>query len=111
MPLSLRSVIRALRLPACVLTVTLAAGCGDSCLTLASQICKCLPDDGSRAACNQRAKESEANFPVRSQDQAFCQHQLDSHACDCNVLNTPEGKVGCGIAFAPSSRPVPAASR
>ncbi|TMA27934.1 MAG: hypothetical protein E6J78_08175 [Deltaproteobacteria bacterium] len=91
--------VKALRLFACVLSVSLAAGCGDACRTLASQICQCLPDDGSRAACNQRAKESEANFSVRPADEKFCQQQLDSHACDCNQLNTPEGKVGCGLAY------------
>lgn len=92
--------VKALRLLACVVTVSLAAGCGDACRNLASQVCVCLPDDGTRAACNQRAKDSEAVFPLRSQDQAFCQHQLDTHACDCNVLNTPEGKAGCGLTFA-----------
>jgi hypothetical protein len=88
-----------LRLLGCVLTVTLAAGCGDACLDLASRVCGCLPDDGTRGACNARAKDSEANFPVTAQDQAFCQHQLDTGACDCRQLTTPEGKVGCGIAY------------
>ncbi len=91
---------RALRLSACVLSLSLAAACGDACRTLAAQICVCLPDDGSRAACNERAKEAEATFKVRPEDQAFCQKQLDTHACDCNQLNTPEGKVGCGLAYA-----------
>ena len=89
----------ALRLAACMLTLTAAAGCGDSCLTLAAQICHCLPDDGTRAACNQRAKESETNFTVGKQDEAFCQKQIDTKACDCTVISTPEGKVGCGIAY------------
>jgi hypothetical protein len=90
---------KVLRLLGCVLTLTLAAGCGDACLDLASRVCGCLPDDGTRAACNRRAKESEASFSVTAQDQAFCQHQIDTGACDCNKLTTPEGKVGCGIAY------------
>ena len=93
----------ALRLVACVLAMTLVAGCGDACLTLASQICGCLPDDGSRASCNARAKAQEANFPVRSQDQAFCQKQIDSKACDCTKLGTPEGKLGCGLSYSPAT--------
>jgi hypothetical protein len=94
---------RALRLLACVLTMTLAAGCGDACLNLASQICGCLPDDGTRGACNARAQSQEANFPVRSQDQSFCQKQIDSKACDCSKLGTPEGKLGCGLSYSPAA--------
>jgi len=99
------TLLRALRLLGCVLSLSLAAGCGNACLNLASQICHCLPDDGSRAACNQRAKLSEADIPVRSVDEVYCQKQLDSHACDCNYLNTPEGRANCGVSFTPSSAP------
>jgi hypothetical protein len=88
-----------LRLLACVLTLTFAAGCGNACLDLASRICGCLPDDGSRSSCNARARDSEANFPVTSEDQAYCQKQIDTGACDCRQLTTPQGKVGCGIAY------------
>jgi len=90
---------KALRLLGCVLSLTAAAGCGDACLNLATQICTCYPDDGSRGACNQRAKDSEASFPISKQDQAYCQHQIDTHACDCRNLATPEGRVGCGLAY------------
>jgi hypothetical protein len=88
----------ALRLLACVLMIA-AAACSDPCRDLANQICVCLPDDGTRAACNQRAKEQEASFNVRPEDAAFCQHQLDTGACDCRNLATPEGRVGCGLSF------------
>lgn len=84
---------------ACVLSLLSAAGCGDACLDLASQICRCLPDDGTRATCNRRAKEAEANFPVSADDQRRCQQLIDSRQCDCTVLNTPEGKAACGIAW------------
>ncbi|MFL5436023.1 MAG: hypothetical protein ACJ784_16055 [Myxococcales bacterium] len=97
--MSLRKVVKVLRLLACMVTVTLAAGCGDSCLDLASKVCNCLPDDGTRAECNRRAKDSESVFPVSSQDQAYCQHQIDTNACDCRQLATAEGKAGCGVAF------------
>jgi len=95
----MRKVVKVLRLLACVVTVTFAAGCGDSCLDLASKVCNCLPDDGTRAECNRRASDSESVFPVSSQDQAYCQHQIDTNACDCKKLATSEGKAGCGIAF------------
>ena len=95
----LRNLVKVLPLLACMVTVTFAAGCGDSCLDLASKVCDCLPDDGTRANCNQRAHDSEGVFPVTSQDQAYCQRQIDTKACDCTKLATPEGKAGCGIAF------------
>jgi hypothetical protein len=102
--------VNALRLLACVVTLTFAAACGDACLDLAEQVCNCLPDDGTRSLCNSRASDSEQIFPVTSQDRAFCQKQIDAHACDCTKLATDEGKVGCGIAFsltAPASGVTP----
>ena len=95
----MRKKVKVLPLLGCMLTVILATGCGDACLDLAGRICNCLPDDGTRAECNRRAKDSEANFPVTAQDRAYCQHQLDTNACDCTQLATPEGKASCGIAF------------
>lgn len=91
---------RALRILACMLSLAFAAGCGDACRSLASQVCSCQPDDGTRAACNQRAKDAEASFPLRPEDAKFCQEKLDSGACDCTKLQTAQGKQNCGIAFA-----------
>jgi hypothetical protein len=90
------NVLRAL---ACVVSLLSAAGCGDACRSLVEQICVCQPDDGTRAACNQRAHDAESSFPLRPEDVAYCQHQLDTHACDCNRLTTVEGRQGCGVAY------------
>jgi hypothetical protein len=76
-----------------------AQGCGNACLSLAEQICVCLPDDGTRAACNQRAKNNQDIYSVRAQDEAYCQQQLDAHACDCNNLLTAAGKAACGLSY------------
>lgn len=96
--------LRPLILSICVLTLSLAAGCGNACLSLAEQVCSCQPDTISQDNCNQRAKEAKGIFPVGASDEKFCQAKLDSHACDCSKLNTPEGRTGCGIAFpTPSS--------
>jgi hypothetical protein len=84
---------------ACVLSLMGAAGCGDPCRSLATQICQCLPDDGTRAACNERAKEAESTFPIRDQDAQVCQQLLDKGQCDCNYLNTPEGRQTCGLSY------------
>ena len=86
-----------LRFLACMLSITVAAGCGNACLSLANQICACLPDDGTRAACVQRAKDSQQSFPLRPEDEQFCQSKLA--VCDCHQLQTIQGKQNCGIAF------------
>lgn len=105
-----RRAFSALRLLACVLTLCTAVGCGgDACLNLAKQICICLPDDGTRAACNQRASDGEAVFAVRPNDQAYCQRLLDAKSCDCNQLNTPAGKLACGLSYPGATAPASAA--
>lgn len=91
--------LKPLLLLACVLTVPLAAGCGNPCLQLADQICVCQPDDTSRVNCQQRAREQEAIFSVGNDQQRLCQQALDTKACDCQKLITPEGRKACGIAF------------
>jgi hypothetical protein len=92
---------KALRLLVCVLSFSLATGCSDACISLANQICNCQPDTGSESNCQQLAQAAESIFSVRGQDETYCQHQLDIGACDCNKLNTPEGRQGCGLSFAP----------
>ena len=94
-----RLALRALRILACMLSITLAAGCGNACLSLANQICACLPDDGTQAACKQRAKDAQQSYPLRPEDEAYCQQKLDSQACDCHQLLTVQGKQNCGVAF------------
>jgi hypothetical protein len=83
----------------CVLMVSLAVGCGDACLKLADQICNCQPDDATRSACQAQAREQEKVFPIRNADQQLCQRALDTNACDCQKLTTPEGRQACGLAY------------
>jgi hypothetical protein len=88
-----------LLLPASMLTLLLAAGCGDACLKLADQICSCQPDQASQANCQQRARDEEGIFNVRKQDEQFCQNLLDTNSCDCKKLDTPEGRIACGTSI------------
>lgn len=82
-----------------MLTIPLVAGCGNACLKLADQICSCQPDDTSRQNCQQRARDQEGIFSVRSEDERVCQSILDQGKCDCQALITPEGRELCGLAF------------
>src|SRR3954467_8043944 len=98
-----------LLLPAGMLTLLLAAGCGDACLQLADEICSCQPDQASQANCQQRARDQEGIFNVRKQDEQFCQHLLDTNSCDCKKLDAPEGRQACGtsITVAPGRGALP----
>jgi len=49
--------------------------------------------------CNQRAKDAESSFSVTAQDKDYCQHLIDTHACDCRNIATPEGRAGCGLTY------------
>ena len=102
--------LKALPLLACLFSLTLAAGCGDACLSLANQICGCQPDDNSKQICNAEAKAQEKTFVVSKADEQFCQQKLDSQNCNCsaqkttsdravccNRLNTADGRAACGL--------------
>ena len=95
-----RDPMKLLRLLACVLTVCLAAGCGNACRDLAEKICQCIPDEGNRQLCNQRAKEAEKTYVVRPEDEAYCAQQVDK--CDCTKLRSSQEQVDCGLAYAPA---------
>jgi len=76
-----------LLLLACVLTVSLAAGCGNACLKLGGPESAAVSrNDTSRANCQQRARDQESVFPVRTQDEQVCQAALDSQKCNCQNL-------------------------
>jgi hypothetical protein len=94
--ISARRLLAALALLGCAL---LSSACGNACLSLASQICACYPDDSTRSACRTRAKDESGIFPIRPGDEAYCQQKLDANACDCNKLATAEGQLACGVAF------------
>jgi len=91
--------LKPLLLLACVLTLQMATSCTNACLQLADQICSCQPDDITRSACQQQARTQEGIFSVTSLNEEECQKALDTHACDCTVITTPEGRVGCGLAY------------
>jgi hypothetical protein len=91
--------LKPLLLLAFVLTVTQAAACGNACLKLADQICNCQPDDVLRSGCQAQVREQEKIFSIRNEDEQRCQAALDSNACTCDRLTTPEGRTACGLAY------------
>ena len=91
--------LKPLLLLASVLTLQWVAGCSNSCIQLADQICSCQQDPITQSACQQLARQQEGIFSVTSQNEQQCQRALDTHACDCTVITTPEGRANCGLAY------------
>ena len=103
--------VKPLLLLAFMLTVTQAGGCGNACLKLADQICNCQPDDTLRSGCQAQVREQEKVFSIRSADEQLCQAKLDSNACTCDKLTTPEGREACGLAYTFAAPQTPASTR
>ncbi|MGA9525856.1 MAG: hypothetical protein WBV82_30635 [Myxococcaceae bacterium] len=88
---------RALQIMA-VATVALlgAAGCKGSCRQLAEKLCECEPNTVDRENCLQGVSQRSSAAAVTEQDEATCEALLNQ--CDCNNIDTAEGKRACGMA-------------
>jgi hypothetical protein len=82
--------------------LALATGCSTHCQDLANRICGCTLEGPSRDACEKQAKDQ---LKANGADEAFCAAKLAtcgqsaSGATICELLNTEQGKVDCGIAY------------
>jgi len=108
--------MRSARLPL-VVAVALAifqAGCSNPCRDLGDRICDCQPEGQVRTACKNDVKNriNVAN-PTSSQEDV-CTAKLDTcpdpngNVNACDLLNTCQGKVDCGLALPPPEGCVPA---
>jgi hypothetical protein len=80
-----------------LLAVALASSaCTSPCLQLAENICNCQNNENARNTCNSEegTRNSQVN-PTSDQENA-CSALLDK--CDCNTIDTPQGKIDCGLA-------------
>ncbi len=82
-----------------LLTALLLAGCKGQCRQLSERLCDCALNSSEKTACLSRASNSEGVNPPTEADEANCKTMLNS--CDCRLINTPDGKVRCGLARAP----------
>ncbi len=82
------------------------AHCGSPCQDLADRICDCQPAGTLRDNCTSSVKTQIGSTNPTDADQAFCAQKLKecpdfgSSPGDCPVLQTPDGKEKCGLAFA-----------
>ncbi len=99
-------------LPPLILAAALA-GCGSPCQDLADRICACQPAGSLRDSCASSVGNQiggSGQHP-QSADQKYCQSLLDGTATQpacpdpgkdseaCNFMQTPQGKVACGLSF------------
>lgn len=70
-------------------------GCKSACRQLSEKLCECSINSTEKTACGQRAANSEGvNPPTPAQDQHCKELQQQ---CDCRLIDTPEGKLKCGL--------------
>ncbi len=88
-----------------------AGACATPCDELGTRICACQPAGAARDACDRAVKQLVREAKSDEAQQDFCDSKLgscpdpatDSNACD--TMNTPAGKVACGLAYTPPATP------
>ncbi|HEY8211562.1 MAG TPA: hypothetical protein VIG99_28965 [Myxococcaceae bacterium] len=88
--------VRRLAFIAAALLPLLLLGCKGSCRQLSEKLCDCQATTAARTSCLQRVASEESRIAPSSADEAVCSGLLDG--CDCHQIDTPEGKVACGLA-------------
>ncbi len=71
-------------------------GCKSPCRQLSERQCECQQSSFDRNTCLQRAATQESTVTLTTTDNARCSELVE--ACDCRLIDTPEGKVKCGFA-------------
>ncbi len=77
-------------------TALLGTGCKTQCRVLSEKQCDCTLTTTERTACLSAVANRESNNPPTEEDEARCEALIDE--CDCNLIDTPEGKRHCGFA-------------
>lgn len=73
-----------------------STGCRGPCRQLADKLCDCRTNTIDKQACQQEAAIEEGRATITSADDQICADLLDT--CDCNAIDTLEGKQACGLA-------------
>ena len=85
------------------------AQCGMShCQELAYRICGCLLEGPTRNSCQSQVQAQLKNSAPGADAQAYCESKLATCGSDqtmCDRLNTCQGKVDCGLAYADPADP------
>jgi hypothetical protein len=71
-------------------------GCKSPCRQLSERQCDCTQSSSERNTCLQRAATQESIVTLTAADNQRCAELVE--ACDCRLIDTPEGKLKCGYA-------------
>lgn len=88
----------AVRLLALLFASALAlAGCKGQCHALADKLCECTSANNfERQTCQTENSQRQRDADPTAEDEQVCGELLET--CDCNLIDTPEGKQACGLA-------------
>lgn len=78
------------------------AGCKSQCRLLSEQLCNCALNSNDKSACLSRAANAEGANPSTLDQEVYCKALLQPGKCDCRLIDTPQGKVRCGLARDPA---------
>jgi hypothetical protein len=81
---------------ALVVAASLLTGCKSRCRQLSEKLCDCALNSNERTLCLQSAASKEALSAPSEGDEAVCQALFEQ--CDCRLVDTPVGKIRCGLA-------------
>jgi hypothetical protein len=70
--------------------------CKGDCRKLAEKLCQCSANTSEKNLCIQNASTEQGRVGTTDADEAVCASLYNG--CDCHTINTPAGKVACGLA-------------
>jgi len=82
-----------------VAVLALAAGCKGNCRQLAEKLCECKTNSTEKNSCLTAASQDESSYPPDAEQDQTCGALLEQ--CDCRLIDTPEGRVRCGLSRPP----------
>ena len=72
------------------------AGCKGKCRQLSEKLCDCTVNTVDKDSCLRTASSNESTRQVSADAEKTCASLLDK--CDCRLIDTPQGKINCGLA-------------
>lgn len=81
---------------ALVVAASLFTGCKSRCRQLSEKLCDCTLNSNEKTSCLQNAASKETVSPPTAEDDAVCDALYQQ--CDCRLIDTPVGKIRCGLA-------------
>jgi hypothetical protein len=98
-----RGPMRSVAVLLCVFAALGLSGCKSKCRQLSEKLCDCSINSVEKENCIRRAQNAEGINPPTATDETYCDSLLTS--CDCRLIDTPQGKVNCGLARGPLATP------